>query len=205
MDIHTQAKWDKLAPNFDVMAGKGAEKRWRPFKEALFQHMEGRILFLALGTGLDIETFPAGKTITAIDISPKMLSVAQPRIAAYSGEINAQVMDVHALEFEDNSFDQIFTSCTFCSVPNPVAGLRSLRRVLKPGGELFMFEHTGSRYYPFKLMMNLMTQLTGKIGPEMNRNTVDNVQAAGYQLREVNNLFLDVVKTIKATNPAQSQ
>ena len=201
MDTETQAKWDKAAPTFDIMAGGGAEKRWRPFKEALFNHMEGRILFLALGTGLDIETFPADKSITAIDISPKMLEEAQARIAAYDGEINARVMDVHELEFEDDSFDQVFTSCTFCSVPNPVEGLRSLRRVLKPGGELFMFEHTGSRYYPFKIMMDLMTKLTRMIGPDMNRTTVDNVAAAGFQLREVNNLFLDVVKTIRATNP----
>jgi ubiquinone/menaquinone biosynthesis C-methylase UbiE len=202
MDTHTQAKWDKTAPTFDLMAGKGAEKRWRPFKEELFKNMEGRILFLALGTGLDIETFPAGKTIAAIDISPKMLEVAQPRITAYDGEINAQVMDVHDLAFEDDSFDQVFTSCTFCSVPRPVEGLRALRRVLKPGGELFMFEHTGSRYYPFKIMMDVMTQLTRRVGPEMNRTTVANVQAAGFQIREVNNLFLDVVKTIKAENPA---
>lgn len=202
MDTYTQAKWDNAAPNFDLMAGRGAEKRWRPFKKKLFERMDGRILFLALGTGLDIETFPPGKTITAIDISPKMLEVAQSRIASYEGELSAQVMDVHSLEFEDNSFDQIFTSCTFCSVPHPVAALRSMRRVLKPGGELFMFEHTGSRYYPFKLMMDLMTLLTRKVGPEMNRATVENVQAAGYQLREVNNLFLDVVKTIEAVNPA---
>ena len=202
MDTHTQAKWDKTAPTFDLMAGKGAEKRWRPFKEELFKNMEGRILFLALGTGLDIETFPAGKTIAAIDISPKMLEVAQPRITAYDGEINAQVMDVHDLAFEDDSFDQVFTSCTFCSVPRPVEGLRALRRVLKPGGELFMFEHTGSRYYPFKIMMDVMTQLTRRVGPDMNRTTVANVQAAGFQIREVNNLFLDVVKTIKAENPA---
>jgi hypothetical protein len=51
-------------------------------------------------------------------------------------------------------------------------------------------------------MMNVMTVLTRKFGPEMNRPTVDNVLAAGYELREVNNLFLDVVKTIKAVNPA---
>jgi ubiquinone/menaquinone biosynthesis C-methylase UbiE len=202
MDELTQAKWDKVAPTFDVMAGKGAEKRWQPFKRELFSLMQGRILFLALGTGLDIPTFPSGKTITAIDISPKMLEQAQPRIEAYQGDITAQVMDVHELAFEDDSFDQVFTSCTFCSVPNPVEGLRALRRVLKPGGELIMFEHTGSRYYPFKFMMDAMTQITRKIGPEMNRTTVANVEAAGYQLQEVNNLFLDVVKTIKATNPA---
>lgn len=198
MDTVTQAKWDKAAPNFDVMAGKGAEDRWRPFKHELFSKMEGNILFLALGTGLDIPTFPPGKHITALDISPKMLEVAAPRIAAYDGEIEARVMDVHDLDYADDSFDQVFTSCTFCSVPNPVEGLKQLRRVLKPGGDLYMFEHTGSRYYPFKLMMDFMTLITSRIGPDMNRTTVANVEAAGFKLREVNNLFLDVVKTIHA-------
>jgi ubiquinone/menaquinone biosynthesis C-methylase UbiE len=201
MDRKTQAKWDKAAPTFDLMAGRGAEKRWRPAKEELFSHMQGNILFLALGTGLDIETFPPGKVITAIDISPKMLQQAESRIAAYDGEIDAQVMDVHDLDFEDGRFDQVFTSCTFCSVPEPVEGLRSLRRVLRPGGELYMFEHTGSRYYPFKLMMEMMTLLTQRFGPAMNRRTVENVRTAGFQVREVNNIFLDVVKTIRAVNP----
>lgn len=198
MDTVTQAKWDRAAPTFDVMAGKGAEDRWRPFKQELFNKMEGRVLFLALGTGLDIPTFPPGMHITALDISPKMLEVAAPRIAAYDGEIEARVMDVHELDYADDTFDQVFTSCTFCSVPNPVEGLKQLRRVLKPGGDLYMFEHTGSRYYPFRLMMDFMTIITRRIGPDMNRTTVANVEAAGFALREVNNLFLDVVKTIHA-------
>jgi len=202
-DAVTQAKWDKLAPKFDAMAGAGAEERWHPFKTELFSNMgDGRILFLALGTGLDIPVFPKGRNITAIDISPKMVEQAQERMTAYDGTITAHAMDVHDMPFEPGSFDQIFTSCTFCSVPDPVKGLEALRRVLKPGGRIFMFEHTGSRFYPFKPMMNVMTLLTEKFGPAMNRKTVDNVRAAGFRIDEVNNVFLDVVKTIKATNPA---
>ena len=201
MDSENQKKWDKASKTFDIMAGRGAEKRWEPYKRELFSHMNGKVLFLALGTGLDIATFPPGQHIETIDISPAMMEHAKPRMAAYSGTINAQVMDVHELEFDDNSFDQVFTSCTFCSVPNPVAGLESLKRVLKPGGQLMMFEHTGSRYFPFSLMMNLMTVLTSKIGPDMNRPTVDNVRQAGFEITEINHLFLDVVKTIKAVKP----
>lgn len=200
-DSVTRAKWDKLAPRFDGMASQGAEKRWQPFKQKLFSHMDGKILFLALGTGLDIPVFPAGRDITAIDISPKMLEQAQPRIAAYDGTIRAEVMDVHEMPFAPGSFDQVFTSCTFCSVPDPVAGLKALFRVLKPGGGLFMFEHTGSRFYPFRPMLELMTLLSERIGPSMNRDTVANVRAAGFEIVEVENVFLDVVKTIKAVKP----
>ena len=201
-DAITQAKWDKLAPRFDSMAAKGAEARWKPFKSALFAHMRGKVLFMALGTGLDIPAFPPGQDITAIDISPKMLDQAQERIAGYDGAIHAEVMDVHDMPYAEASFDQVFTSCTFCSVPDPVKGLKAIHRVLKPGGELFMFEHTGSKFHPFGRMMDLMTRLTERIGPSMNRDTVGNVKAAGFEVVEVSNVFLDIVKTIKARRPA---
>jgi ubiquinone/menaquinone biosynthesis C-methylase UbiE len=201
-DLETQRKWDKSAANFDLMAARGPEERWAPYKKRLFSNMRGKILFLALGTGLDIAAFPPGQDITAIDISPEMLKQAQKRIDGYEGELKAQVMDVHDLEFEDGHFDQVFTSCTFCSVPNPIGGLESLRRVLKPGGELFMFEHTGSRFYPFRPMMKLMTRITEKLGPSMDRETVANVEKAGFEIEQVENVFLDVVKIITARAPA---
>ena len=159
-------------------------------------------MFLALGTGLDIGSFPPGRNITAIDISPKMVEKAEQRVADYPGDMKAQVMDVHDMEFPDGSFDQVFTSCTFCSVPNPVDGLRSLYRVLKPGGELHMFEHTGSRLFPFSVMMQIMNPMSSKFGPEITRDTVANVTAAGFELTGVNHVFLDTVKTIHAVRPA---
>lgn len=204
-DTLTRDKWDRAAATFDLMTGEGAEKRWKPNKQKLFSRMgNGKVLFMALGTGLDIACFPPNRDITAIDISPKMLEHAQPRIESYNGTIDAQVMDVHAMPYPDNHFEQIFTSCSFCSVPNPIEGLRALLRVLKPGGELLMFEHTGSRFFPFSLMLNIMSPLTRMVGPEMNRPTQDNVRKAGFELIEVENIYLDVVKTIRAQKPVST-
>jgi ubiquinone/menaquinone biosynthesis C-methylase UbiE len=200
MDIATREKWDRASGAFDLMSAYGPEWRWKPAKQRVFGRMkpDGKILFLALGTGLDIGCFPPGCDITAIDISPKMVEKAEQRVAAYPGKMTAQVMDVHEMEFPDGSFDQAFTSCTFCSVPKPVAGLKALYRVLKPGGELHMFEHTGSRLFPFSVMMKLMSPLASRFGPELDRDTVDNVRAAGFKITEVNHIFLDTVKTIHA-------
>jgi len=194
----TRKKWDDVAPFFDLMNAGGPEKRWAPVKRQLFSSMDGKILFLAVGTGLDIPLFPPGRDIVGIDISPAMIARAAKRAEAYEGRLELQVMDVHELPFEPGTFDQVYTSCTFCSVPEPVAGLAALRRVLKPGGELRMFEHTGSRYFPFNMMMHVMTLLSRSMGPDMNRPTEVNVERAGFRIREVRHVYLDVVKTITA-------
>ena len=63
-----------------------------------------------------------------------------------------------------------------------------------------MFEHTGSRWFPFRLMLNAMTPITRRFGPEMNRDIVSNVVQSGFKLRSVQNVYLDVVKIIVAGN-----
>lgn len=202
MDLVTKTKWDKAAASFDLMSGYGPEKRWAPWKRRFFSSMRGKVLFVAVGTGLDIPCFPPGQDIVGIDISGKMLQKAKVRADAYPGKLELRQVDVHEIDFSDGSFDQVFTSCTFCSIPDPVGGLEKLRRVLKPRGELRMFEHTGSRYFPFNVMLHLMTLLSRRVGPEMNRNTLSNVQRAGFEIRQVQHVYLDVVKTIYAVAPA---
>ena len=203
MDLVTRKKWDSTASKYDLLT-RGPEIRYADYKRTFFAPMQGKVLFLAAGTGLDFKYFPPNQDVTAIDISPKMLEKAAPRAEQYDGTIDLKEMDVHDLSspgFLDDSFDQIFTVCTFCSVPNPVHGLEQLRRVLKPGGRLRMFEHTGSRWFPFNLLLNLMTPISRLNGPELNRPTLENVARAGFTIQRVNNLYLDVVKTIEATKP----
>ena len=202
MDELTRQKWDRAARSYDLMNNYGQERRWAPAKRRLFERMQGRIIFASIGSGLDIQFFPPGRDIIGIDISPEMLALARPRAAAYDGRLELRQIDVHELDYPDGSFDQAFTACTFCSVPRPVEGLRALRRVLKPGGELCMFEHTGSRWFPFSLMLNLMTPLSRRFGPEMNRDTVGNVARAGFAVEAVEPVYLDIVKMIRALAPA---
>ncbi len=200
MSLPVQEKWDRASRTYDLFC-QGPERRWADYKRDFFAPMQGRVLFLAVGTGIDIQFFPPDRNVTALDISPEMMRRARHRITAYKGRVDLSLMDAESLAFPSGCFDQVFTSCTFCSVPDPAAGLRELRRVLKPGGELRMFEHTGSRWFPFSAMMHLMTPITRRVGPEMNRDTVGNVAKAGFRVRSVRNLYLDILRVIMAEAP----
>ena len=157
---------------------------------------------VAAGTGNDFKFFPPGQHIVAVDISPKMLERAAKKAASYQGTIELRETDVCELPFADDTFDTIATVCTFCSVPKPVVGLRELYRVLKPGGQLLMFEHVRSKVGPFGVFLDLMTPISRRFGPELNRDTVGNVQKAGFRLRREENVYLDIVKSIEAVKAA---
>jgi ubiquinone/menaquinone biosynthesis C-methylase UbiE len=197
MDMDTQRKWDKASRTLDLFAF-AEDRRLGPHKQRLFSKMCGATLMVAAGTGNDFKFFPPNMHVVAIDISPKMLERAARKTAEYEGSIELREMDVCNLDFAEATFDTVATACTFCSVPKPIVGLRELHRVLKPGGQILMFEHVRSAIGPLGILMDLMTPLFRRIGPELNRDTVGNVQKAGFRLRRVENVYLDVVKIIEA-------
>jgi ubiquinone/menaquinone biosynthesis C-methylase UbiE len=198
MDVQTQNKWDRASRTYDFFAAVD-DKRLGSEKQKLLAKARCKTLHVAAGTGNDFKFFPVGMDIVSIDISPKMLERAKIKAAAYKGSIELREADVHNLDYPEATFDTVTTVFTFCSVPNPIAGLQELHRVLKPGGQILMLEHVRSTAIgPIGIMMDLMTQLTRQFGPELNRDTVGNVQKAGFRLRRVENAYLDIVKMIEA-------
>ena len=197
VDDVTKQKWDDAAKSFDWLSF-GDDRRFAAYKRRLFGKMQGKSLMVATGTGNDFKYFPPGQDIVALDISPKMLEKAAPRAAFYPGTLTLRKMDVCRLDFPDNIFDTVVTVCTFCSVPKPILGLTELHRVLKPGGQILMFEHMRSRVAQFGVLLDLMTPLSRRFGPDLNRDTVGNVQKAGFRLRRIENVYLDIVRIIEA-------
>ena len=191
------AKWDRASRFYDL-TNMGLERRYGRFKRGLFARSRVKILLVAAGTGLDFQFFPPGLDITAIDFSPKMVEKAKEKAAGYEGRLEVVEADVQALEFPDASFDTGVTSCTFCSVPEPVKGLKELYRVLKHDGQLLMFEHVRPGNALLGLVMDLFSPLTRMFGPELNRRTGENVKKAGFQITRNFNIYLDMVKLFEA-------
>jgi ubiquinone/menaquinone biosynthesis C-methylase UbiE len=194
-------KWDNAAKSFDIM-NSGIELRYGEEKREWFSRSEGRTLLVAVGTGLDLQYFSPGQKIVGIDISMKMLEKAKVKSNYLKSDTQLVRADAQMMGFADNSFDSVVTSCTFCSVPDPVSGLKEIRRVMKPGGKLLMFEHVRSNIFWMGPMMDLLTKVTRKVGPDLNRRTKENVIKAGFKLTREVNVYLDMVKLFEAVKPA---
>lgn len=192
--------WDWRAKFYDVC--EGAALRRGPRKAALFREMTGRVIFAAVGTGVDILHFPPGREIVAIDVSDEMLRRAEARRRGYAGALSLVRMDAQKLSFPNASFDTAVTSCTMCSVPDPRLALRELYRVLRPGGRLLMFEHVRSRNWALGLTLDMMTLWSRLFGTDMNRDTATNVRAAGFRIVQIESVYLDIILTIRAIKPA---
>jgi ubiquinone/menaquinone biosynthesis C-methylase UbiE len=194
--------WDRRARSYDFC--ESSDLRRGRHKAALFRDMVGRVLFVAVGTGVDIKHFPPGREIVAIDISKEMLRRAEARGRDYRGVLRLVRMDATQLSFPDASFDTVVTSCTMCSVPDPVRVFRELHRVLRPSGELLMFEHVRSRNPVLGLVLDLMTLWTRRRGTEMNRDTLSNAVAAGFRITRVESVYLDIILAVHTVKVTQS-
>ena len=198
-------RYDRIAPIYDsleLLMEKGKMGDWR---QDLWQKIKNkidedgmRLLEAGVGSGKNIEYYPDDLEIFAIDFSPKMLNQAEEKAKKYNKEVNLLEMDIQNLDFEDNYFDLIVTSCVFCSVPNPVKGLKELKRVLKEDGRIIMLEHMRSQNElvgKFMDWFNWISLYTW--GANINRKTIENIKKSGLELVEVNNLMSDIVKEIE--------
>lgn len=188
--------WDLRAKLYDIC--EASDLRRGPHKAALFRDVVGKVLLVAVGTGVDIRHFPADCEITGIDISGEMLRKAKPRQECYCGSFSLVQANALNLCFADETFDTVVTSCTMCSVPAPVRALRELHRVLRDGGRLLMFEHMRSRNSVLGLALDGMTLFTRRSGTDMNRDTIGNTVAAGFRITRIESVFLDIILSIRA-------
>ena len=121
---------------------------------------QGEVLEIGIGTSVNLEFYPEDVSVTGIDFSPKMLEKARNKADKLTQNINILEMDVERLDFADDSFDTVVVTCVFCSVPNPIQGLKEVRRVTKPSGKIILLEHMRSGNEFIGKIMDMLNPIT---------------------------------------------
>ena len=199
----TRARYDRIAGIYDRLERPLETRRFQQWRTMLWERVQGpRVLEIGVGTGKNMPFYHKGRQITAIDLSPRMLEQAKRRAEREHVEVDLRLGDAQALPFADASFDTVIAPFVFCSVPDPVQGLRDAARVLVPGGQLLLLEHVLSRNVILRPLMQLANPLMVRMsGANMNRETVKNVERAGFAIQRVDDLWVDIVKFIEAEKP----
>lgn len=111
-------------------------------------------------------------------------------------------MDAQNMELDDNTFDTVVSTFVFCTVPDPIKGLKEAYRVLKPGGTAIFLEHMKSNSRLLNIPLYLMEPfIKTLLGTSMLRETQKNIEKAGFKIEKVENLFFNIVRLIIATKP----
>lgn len=120
---------------------------FQPGRRAVIERMHCRpndhVLEVGVGTGLSLPLYPETVRVTGIDISPEMLDRARERATrdGLSNRIALHVMDAERMNFPDDSFDKVVAMYVVSVVPHPERLVDEMRRVCKPGGDIFIVNH----------------------------------------------------------------
>ena len=196
----TQARYQRIAPLYDRMEVL-AERSYQPWRARLWSMVRGpKVLEVGVGTGKNMPYYPEDVDITAIDLTPGMLDRARKRAAKLNISIELQLGDTQNLDFPDGTFDDVVETFVFCSVPDPMLGLKELARVVKPGGRVLMLEHVRAANTVLGTLMDVLNPVVVRIsGANINRRTVDNVSQSGLRLEQIDDLGKgDIFKLIVA-------
>jgi ubiquinone/menaquinone biosynthesis C-methylase UbiE len=182
-------RYDRIAPVYDLLNRAGERLRYRRWRPMVWERAFGRVLEVGVGTGANLPHIPDGSRVIGIDVSGGMLARGAERLREEGSTASLVQMDAQALGFGDGSFDSAVATCVFCSVPDPIQGLREVRRTLKPEGRLVLLEHVRSpRPWLGRVMDWLNPLVVRTMGVNINRDTVENVRRAGFGIQDVRSL-----------------
>ena len=130
--------------------------------------------------------------VNSVSPAAQMQSLARQRAAAIDIPVEMIALELGQIQAADASFDSIVCTFTLCTIPDPLAALQEMRRVLKPGGQFLFGEHGRAPDLKVRVWQDRLTPLWRPLagGCHLNRDIPALLKAGGFRLREVHSRYL---------------
>ena len=157
-------------------------------------HARGRVLEVGMGSALNLEFYNPDQVEMVYGLEPSggMRRKAQPNLARSPVKVEWLELPGEKIPLEDHSVDTVLLTFTLCTIPDWHAALQQMKRVLKPGGELLFLEHGESPHDSTRKWQHRITPGWKKLagGCHLNRNIADLIRQAGFEILELENLYI---------------
>ena len=178
-----------FARYYERISRSSAEQNFiNPLRREVVDQARGVVLEIGAGNGLNFALYDPGRVerVEAIEPDSAMLIYARERAAKARVTVNLTQVPVENLPFADETFDSAVVTLVFCSVGDPLRGLKEVWRVLKPGSSLLMVEHVRARGAFAATLQNIITPINKLVAGNChwNRDTEKMVREAGFQIEQ---------------------
>ena len=191
---HARPNWYErhvLPYVIDIACGM---KPVRQQREKIVPLARGRVLEIGIGTGLNLKHYDKAKVekIVGLDPALEMHRLAQKRMKRAGLTVELVGLSAERIPFEDASFDTVLVTYTLCSIPDPVAALKEMRRMLKPGAKLIFCEHGRAPDESVRRWQDRLTPLWSKLGGgcHLNRDIPRLLKEAGLRSADMQTMYL---------------
>ena len=145
----------------------------------------GDVLEIGAGTGRNFAYYPAAACVFASEFDPVMFRAAVPRARSAEAIVVPLLADGMRLPLADGSLDFVVIGLALCSIPNPIAAVSEVRRVLKPAGRFRFLEHVrdapGTKRARMQDRVNPFWRFVSG-GCNCNRRSTDLVANSGFEI-----------------------
>jgi ubiquinone/menaquinone biosynthesis C-methylase UbiE len=163
-------------------------KSTREIRARVCAGLAGDVVEIGFGSGHNLPYLPTTVTrLRAVDPSALGLRLAAQRIAASPVPVESAGLDGQSLPFADESADAVLSTWTLCSIPDAVAALREVRRVLRPDGTFHFVEHGTAPDASVRKWQDRLNPLQQRFagGCNLNRDIPALIEAGGLHIERL--------------------
>jgi ubiquinone/menaquinone biosynthesis C-methylase UbiE len=175
----------------DFSCGLGPVRRQRDKVVPLAQ---GRVLEIGIGTGRNLEHYDRQRVASVVGVDPAQAMHRLVRRRAQRTGIAVEVVGLSAekIPFEDAAFDTVLVTYSLCTIPDPVAALCEMRRVLRPGASLIFCEHGRAPEPSVQHWQDRLTPIWTRLagGCHLNRDIPALLRESGFESRDLQTGYL---------------
>lgn len=181
---------DRVLPRIiDKLCGMEAMNDYRT---RVCSGLSGDVVEIGFGSGTNVPFYPEAVThVAAVEPADLGWELARARVAASAVPIDRSGLDGQSLPLADGRFDSALSTFSLCTIPDAVAALREVRRVLKPGGTLHFFEHGEAPDESVRRWQHRIEPVWKPIagGCHRTRDITDLVEQAGFTVLDVERFY----------------